>query len=60
MAAGCAIMPLVLLGLLLSGARWWFLAPAIVVAVLAVPALLLPSSPREVAVRVGETVAGTS
>ena len=53
-------MPLVLLGLLLSGARWWFLAPAIVVAVLAVPALLLPSSPREVAVRVGETVAGTS
>ena len=33
MAAGCAIMPLVLLGLLLSGARWWFLAPAIVVAV---------------------------
>lgn len=39
--AGCAIVPLALLGLLLSGARWWFLVPAIVIAVLAVPALLV-------------------
>lgn len=40
-AAGCVVLPLAVLGVLIEPARWWFLWPAVAASVVTLPAVVL-------------------